>query len=136
MERSTRQRTAIHDAIAQAGRPLLPQEVLDAAQSQVPGLGIATVYRNIKALVLDGELRCVELPGENPRYELVGHAHHHHFQCNACQRVFDVHACPGDLSQLAPLGFSVEDHELTLYGKCIDCRRPVSKRPVSAAKTR
>ena len=122
MERSTRQRSAIRDAIADAGRPLLPQEVLDAAKNQVPGLGIATVYRNLKALALEGELRSVDLPGENPRYELVGQAHHHHFQCNACHRVFDVHACPGDLSKLAPLGFTVEDHDLTLYGKCGDCQ--------------
>ncbi|MFM8899075.1 MAG: Fur family transcriptional regulator [Burkholderiales bacterium] len=127
MERSTRQRIAIRDTIANAGRPLLPQEVLDAAQNQVPGMGIATVYRNLKALALDGELRSVELPGENPRYELVGHGHHHHFQCKQCQRVFDVHACPGDLSKLAPQGFTVEDHDLTLYGKCSDCKAKPAK---------
>ena len=121
MERNTRQRAAIRDAIAQASRPLLPQEVLGAAQQQAPGLGIATVYRNLKALVEEGELRPVNLPGENPRFELVGHHHHHHFQCRACLRVFDVHACPGDLSAMAPQGFTVEDHDLTLYGRCRDC---------------
>jgi Fur family ferric uptake transcriptional regulator len=138
MKRSTRQRAAIRDAIAEAGRPLLPQEVLDAAQGKVPGLGIATVYRNLKSLVSGGELRSVELPGENPRYESVGHAHHHHFQCDVCQRVFDVHACPGDLSQLAPPGFTVEDHDLTLYGKCGDCQ-PVAqrkKKPLPVKKVR
>ncbi|MFY7854578.1 MAG: Fur family transcriptional regulator [Rubrivivax sp.] len=122
MERHTRQRAAIREAIARAGRPLLPQEVLDAAQQDVPGLGIATVYRNLKALSEDGLLRTVSLPGENPRYEPVGHGHHHHFQCQACQRVFDVHACPGDLSRLAPPGFTVVDHDLTLYGRCSDCK--------------
>jgi Fur family ferric uptake transcriptional regulator len=121
MERNTRQRTAIRDAIAAAGRPLLPQEVLETAQSQVPGLGIATVYRNLKALVDEGELQVVTLPGENPRFELVGHGHHHHFQCRTCERVFDVHACPGDLQRLAPAGFSVDGHDLTLYGRCRDC---------------
>jgi Fur family ferric uptake transcriptional regulator len=35
--------------------------------------------------------------------------------------VFDVHACPGDLSRLAPPGFTVEDHDLTLYGRCREC---------------
>jgi Fe2+ or Zn2+ uptake regulation protein len=72
MERDTRQRSAIRDAIAQADRPLLPQEVLDAAQQGVPGLGIATVYRNLEVLVEEGELRAVNLPGENARFELVG----------------------------------------------------------------
>ena len=122
MERSTRQRTAIRDALDAAQRPLLPQEVLAAARAVVPGLGIATVYRNLKALLDDGAVKLVALPGENPRYETVGHGHHHHFQCTACSRVFDVHACPGDLSRLAPAGFTVEDHELTLYGRCRDCQ--------------
>ncbi len=124
MERNTRQRQAIQEAIAAAQRPLLPQEVLEAAQSAVPGLGIATVYRNLKALVEEGALHAVMLPAENPRYELAGHHHHHHFQCTQCQRVFDVYACPGDLSHLAPEGFSIEDHELTLYGRCSDCAVP------------
>ncbi len=128
MERNTRQRSAIRDAIALADRPLLPQEVLDAAQQDVPGLGIATVYRNLKALVEEGELQPVNLPGENARFELVGHLHHHHFQCLLCQRVFDVHACPGDLSKLAPPGFLVEDHDLTLYGRCKDCATPAPKK--------
>jgi Fur family ferric uptake transcriptional regulator len=35
MERNTRQRSAIRDAIARADRPLLPQEVLEAAQHDV-----------------------------------------------------------------------------------------------------
>ena len=127
MERNTRQRSAIRDAIAQADRTMLPQEVLVAAQQVVPGLGIATVYRNLKVLVEEGELQAVNLPGENPRFELVGHQHHHHFQCRECQRVFDVHACPGDLSRLAPQGFTVEDHDLTLYGRCKDCVAPTDK---------
>ncbi len=73
MERNTRQRNAIRDAIVQADRPLLPQEVLDAAQHAVPGLGITTVYRTLKLLVEEGELQAVNLPGENPRFEAVGH---------------------------------------------------------------
>jgi Fur family transcriptional regulator, ferric uptake regulator len=132
MERATRQRAAIRDAIAQAERPLLPQEVLLAAQNQVPGLGIATVYRNLKTLVEDHELHQVNLPGENPRFELAHHQHHHHFQCKQCQRVFDVHACPGNLAALAPAGFTVDDHDLTLYGRCKDCALPV----VAATTTR
>lgn len=146
MERNTRQRNAIRDAIHHAARPLLPQEVLYAAQQGVPGLGMATVYRNLKALVEEGELQAVNLPGENPRFEAVGQAHHHHFQCRQCQRVFDVHACPGDLSRLAPQGFTVDDHDLTLYGRCKDCAptaarntkraTAVSRSPAPQAPTR
>lgn len=124
MERSTRQRSAIRQALATARRPLLPQEVLEAARQQVPGLGIATVYRALKSLVDEHLVRVVALPGENARYEPVDGGHHHHFQCRQCERVYDVHACPGDLSRLAPEGFTVEDHDLTLYGRCKDCQAP------------
>lgn len=126
MERSTRQRTAIRAVIDAAGRPLSPQEVLEEAQGEVPALGLATVYRNLKALVDEGEITAVTLPGDSARYESAEHGHHHHFQCMNCKRVFDVHACPGDLAQMAPKGFSVERHELTLYGLCDECQ-PVRK---------
>lgn len=92
-----------------------------AAQAAVPKLGLATVYRNLKLLLDDGQIEAVTLPGEATRYEISGQAHHHHFQCQRCQRVFDVHECPGDLSRLAPRGFKVERHEITLYGLCPDC---------------
>jgi len=134
MERSTRQRTAIRAAIDSANRPLSPQEVLASAQAEVSGLGLATVYRNLKLLLEAGEILAVVLPGDSPRYESSQRAHHHHFQCNACERVFDVLACPGNLARLAPAGFTVEDHELTLYGRCADCQpgRVGRRRPTGA----
>jgi len=121
-ERNTRQREAIRTAIVQARRPLTTQEILDAANAQVSGIGIATVYRNIKAFLLSGDITLVSLPGDVPRYEMSGHDHHHHFHCKRCGRVFDVHHCPGELRELAPPGFSVERHELTLYGVCSNCQ--------------
>ena len=126
MERSTRQKAAIRSAIETSQRPLSPQEILDVARVQVPALSIATVYRNLKQLLQEHAVHVVELPGENPRYESTHAAdhHHHHFQCTDCQRVFDVHGCSGDFAYMAPEGFSVERHELTIYGRCADCRPP------------
>jgi Fur family ferric uptake transcriptional regulator len=101
---------------------LLAPEILEAAALEVPGMGMATVYRNIKSLVDNGMLTTVYLPGENPRYEPSHHHHHHHFHCTRCDKVFDVHDCPGDMQQLAPKGFTVESHEITLYGVCETCK--------------
>jgi Fur family transcriptional regulator, ferric uptake regulator len=100
---------------------LTPQELLATAQSQVPGLGIATVYRHLKALQADALVRAVELPGQAARYELVRHAHQHHFHCEVCDRVYPVLACPGSMERLAPAGFTVERHDITLHGCCADC---------------
>jgi Fur family ferric uptake transcriptional regulator len=128
MERSTRQKAAIRAAIEAAQRPLTPQEVLDVARLDVPALSIATVYRNLKSLLAEGAVEAVALPGESPRYESTHAAetHHHHFQCTRCQRVFDVPGCAGELERLAPPGFQVDRHEVTLYGLCADCGAPVT----------
>lgn len=120
-ERSTRQRAAMRSAIEAAERPLSPQEICELAQAEVPALGMATVYRNLKLMVEAGEIEAVVLPGDGARYEPTHRGHHHHFQCNECKRVFDVHECPGNLDRLAPKGFTVEHHELTLYGRCDEC---------------
>lgn len=121
MERKTRQCRAVLDVMTIAGRPLLAQEILQQAAQAVPLLSLATVYRNLKALQEEGAIERVVLPGQNPRYELAGHVHHHHFQCRGCGRVFDLKGCPGNLDRMAPRGFTVEDHEIILYGHCGDC---------------
>ena len=123
MERVTRQRDAIKSVIQAAKRPLSPAEVLEGARAAVPALGMATVYRNLKLLVADGTVEVINLPGESPRYEMSESAHHHHFQCTSCRRVYDVPGCPGNLRGLAPRGFTVEHHDVTLYGRCSDCGR-------------
>ena len=129
-ERTTRQREAILDAIESDERPLDPTEVLERARKSVNSLGLATVYRNLKVLVSEGVLRAVSLPGDSPRYEMAHSPHHHHFQCTSCSRVFDVPGCPGNLRHLAPRGFRVDHHDVTLYGCCSDC----GKREARAAR--
>jgi len=123
MPRATRQRAAIGMVIQAARRPLTPQEVLQGARAAVRALGLATVYRNLKRLAADGTIRVITLPGESPRYEMGVSAHHHHFQCTSCRRVYDIPGCPGNLRRMAPRGFRVEHHDLTLYGRCPDCGR-------------
>lgn len=121
MQRETRQRRAIREALETAGHPLSPRELHEAAQGRVKGIGIATIYRNIKALHDEGFLVPVELPGEPPRYEVAGKDHHHHFHCRRCDRVFEVDGCPGNLTAVTPRGFKLEGHEFVLYGLCQFC---------------
>lgn len=93
-----------------------------AAQRLADGLGIATVYRNIKALVEEGWLVVVELPGQPPRYELAGKGHHHHFHCNSCGQVFELHGCVESFRSMIPHGFQITGHDVLLYGVCQSCR--------------
>ena len=121
MRRNTRQRRAIEKAVGEANRPLGPREILDRARRFVPGLGIATVYRTIRGLVDTGRLRVVKLPGATDRYELEGKHHHHHFHCRECDGVFELESCTDDYREVAPRGFQLEHHEVTLYGLCPSC---------------
>jgi Fur family transcriptional regulator, ferric uptake regulator len=122
MIRDTAQRRAIRKVLAEADRPLSPDEILAASKRIVPNLGMATVYRSVKSLVEEDWLVAVDVPGEAQRYEQAGMAHHHHFNCRVCGRVYDFHGCPTGLDKLVPPGFKMDDHEIYLYGTCAGCR--------------
>ena len=134
MERNTRQRDAVLAAIEHAGRALTPGEILALAQGKVARLNLSTIYRHINALQDEARIVKVLLPGQAARFEAAclgddhDHAHHggaahhhHHFHCNGCDRVYALHACPGSMQDLAPAGFVVSAHEITLRGLCADC---------------
>lgn len=119
--RNTRQRAAIAAVFAAQDRPLGAMEVLEYARAAAPGLGAATVYRALAALIEDGLLTVVQLPGQAPRYERAGKGHHHHFYCRGCGRAYEMEGCAEGLQRLAPKGFRVEGHEVVLTGLCARC---------------
>ena len=121
MERKTRQREAIWAAIKASARPLAPQEIQRDARRELAGLGIATVYRAIRDLCREGLLAEVEVPGHVSRYELAGLPHHHHFYCEDCDKLYELEGCPDGIARLAPRGFKVQNHYLTLVGLCPEC---------------
>lgn len=120
-QRNTKQKQVIETMLKQAGRPLLPKELLSKAQESLPQLGVATVFRTLKKMVDEGTATVVCLPGDSPRYEPSGLTHHHHFKCSECECVFEVNGCPGHLDELLPKGFQLTGHEITLFGRCADC---------------
>ena len=100
---------------------MTPADIWNVARTLSPGLGIATVYRALRILIDMGEVEVVEIPGAPPHYERKHPKHHHHFLCENCQRVFEVEACTSGIDQLAPAGYEVKRHSLTLYGTCAEC---------------
>ena len=119
--RNTRQKEAIREAIQAADRPLSPEEILSAAQKGVASLSLATVYRNVASLQRDGWLQAVTLPGMPARYEVAGKAHHHHFHCNECGKVYEMEGCGFEFHAKLPKGFLATEHELFLSGRCAAC---------------
>ncbi len=119
--RQTRQKQAIREAFEAADRPLAPEEALSSAQGSVPRISLATVYRNINALVEDKWLVRVDLPGFPSRYEVAGKKHHHHFHCRECGKVFELAGCEVNTRPKLPRGFRATGHEFYLYGTCSTC---------------
>jgi Fur family transcriptional regulator, ferric uptake regulator len=117
----TQQKQVVGRVFERAKRPLTPAEICAEARRRVPSLGIATVYRTIKQLVAEGQVRAVELPGIAPHYESATRHHHHFFLCQQCERLFDLVGCLQDVQSLAPSGFRVQEHEIVLYGECATC---------------
>lgn len=119
--RRTEQRQVLERILEEADRPLGVQELHAAARTDLPALSVATVYRNLRNWVESGWLVAVPVPGEADRYEVAGKAHHHHFRCEACGRVFEVFGkLPGG-EALVPEGFRLRKMNIYLYGECAEC---------------
>jgi Fur family transcriptional regulator, ferric uptake regulator len=129
-QRRTRQREIIARVIREATGPLTVPQIHERAQGEMPSLGIATVYRTIKLLQEAAQIETVILPTGETRYEAADLGHHHHFHCRACDEVYDLSACPVEVpaDRQVSRGFTVERHELTLYGLCPDCGPSPSRR--------
>jgi Fur family transcriptional regulator, ferric uptake regulator len=132
MVRATKQRKTIHNVLVKYRRPLSVSEILKLAQNEVAGLGIATVYRNLKALQEEGQVIQVDLPGQSPRWEVTPGGHHHHFLCRKCDKLFEIHDCPRDIQRILPKGYILEEHDVLLRGQCDACSRTANTRQPKA----
>lgn len=128
MIRQTRQRAAIHAALERAGRPLSPQELHALARESHPGLGLRTVYRQIREMVAAGELVGVDYPGQPLRYERVTGRHRAHFICRECERIFAFDQQVPDVPVEAPAQFEISGQETIFFGRgrglCRRCGGP------------
>jgi len=53
----------------------------------MPGIGLATIYRNLEQLSESGKV--IKLEGDVKRYD--GNVHEHfHYRCPRCERVYDI----------------------------------------------
>jgi Fur family ferric uptake transcriptional regulator len=121
-QRHTQQRDAILQVIRSSPGPMTVHEILRKARRGARRLGIATVYRTLKLLLVARQIHPVTLPDGQTRYEAADLGHHHHFHCRACRRVFDLDFCGVRLpAKSLPKGFQIDEHELTLFGTCAEC---------------
>ncbi len=120
----TRQRESVFEYLRKVDHHPTADEVFMAVKQELPKISLATVYKNLEALVACGAASKLTYGDSAARYE-VGGEHHYHSRCLECGRITDVDpAASEQLLQLikAPSGFKVEDYRVEILGHCKNCR--------------
>jgi len=121
----TRQRAAVFNHLAQVEHHPTAEEIYLAVKRQLPKLSLATVYKNLDALVACGAASKFTYGDAAARYD-IRTDHHYHTRCLKCGKMWDLDAEKGSelLKQIKPqAGFEVQDYRLELLGRCHECRR-------------
>jgi Fe2+ or Zn2+ uptake regulation protein len=120
----TRQRVAVYDYLNEVAHHPTAEEVFLAVKRQLPKISLATVYKNLEALVDCGAISKLTYGDAAARYDMRTD-HHYHTRCLECGKVTDLDSATGDdvLKSIKPqAGFKVQNYRLELLGYCRGCR--------------
>lgn len=122
--RHTKQKDAILAQLRGCDDFISAQELHRKLDDEGVKIGLATVYRQLNALVDSGAADTVRLDGQQ-LFRLCGDdGHHHHLVCRKCGKTVEIDP-PSEawLRKIATNhGFTVESHTLEVFGLCPDCR--------------
>ncbi|MBQ9773748.1 MAG: transcriptional repressor [Clostridia bacterium] len=116
--RSTKQRDLVYETLLQLYHPTA-DEVFERIRVLHPGVGRATVFRNLTVLAQQGRIARLAFPGDGVRYDPIVDGHSH-FACRRCGKIIDfppVSALP--LPQTDDC--LIEDYSVKYYGVCREC---------------
>jgi Fe2+ or Zn2+ uptake regulation protein len=118
----TSARRAVVEAIIGMPGAFTVDSLADALQGGQGGpVATATLYRAVAALEKTGFIERVGMRAGSALYvRCDAYLHHHHFICEGCGRTAAAQ-CPPQLASLAPDGYVVTRHEITLFGLCPTC---------------
>ena len=99
--------------------------VYEQVRKKLPKVGIATVYRNLRLLVENGEIMEIETKDGVVRYD-VNTAPHAHFVCDGCGRITDLDLPFTEYGKVEDEGYLVKRGKIVLYGTCPACNKSLS----------
>lgn len=118
----TPKRQAMLEIIAEKQTFVSAKQVQELLKQQYLGLSYDTVYRNLYMFVEQGILEMSERHGEKVfLMHCKSHGHHHHFICQHCQRITEIHMCPMDSFQEQLPGYRILGHHFEIVGICSEC---------------
>ena len=118
----TPQRVAIIEYLSEYGH-LSIAKMYELVKEKFPSISLATIYKNINAMIDNGFLKEVKIIGQDSRYEL-NYGEHSHVVCKKCGKVVDIEMESSELLKEASKksDMSVESSSMVFYGICKECR--------------
>ena len=124
--RYTRQREEILEAFLMAGKHITVEELYNILKKKKPGIGYATVHRNLRLMIECGLADEIKIGSDKTRFEQrYGQRHHDHLICVKCGRFTEVN--DERIERLQDMlsrsnDFKPLKHKLEIYGLCKRCR--------------
>ncbi len=124
-ERNTKQKTLILSAVRASCLHPTAEQVHATLLSEMPGISLGTVYRNLNHMAEIGLIRRISVTNSPDRFD-GNMMPHHHLCCLTCGDFSDRFDIPYDKtldkSAEEKSGFSITRHETVFYGTCPECK--------------
>ena len=120
----TRSQERIMTVLQSLQRAISAQDLYIELRNRKQEMGLATVYRSLEALKLQGEVQVRTLAHGESVYSLIK-SDRHHLTCVNCGTSIPIDQCPvHDLEQQLEKShtFKVYYHTLEFFGLCQKCR--------------
>ena len=121
--RHTPQRAAVLEYLSQVHDHPTAEDVFFAVKRKLPKISLATVYKNLEALVASNAASKLTYGDGSARYD-IRTDHHYHTRCLNCGSVSDLEPQHSGqwLARIRPgQQFKVVDYRLELLGYCHEC---------------
>ncbi|MEO0758961.1 MAG: transcriptional repressor [Cyanobacteria bacterium J06648_16] len=124
MTRRTRSQKQLLDVLKTLADPISAQDLYVSLRQHDISMGLATVYRSLDALKLDGTVQVRTLPSGESLYSL-SHEDRHHLTCLSCGSSIPIDECP--VHELETQlnhshRFRIFYHTLEFFGLCAQCQ--------------
>ena len=124
MKRHTWQRDAVRDALGTRETFVSAQQLHASLREAGTPIGLATVYRALADLAVEGEADSLQQEGESLYRACTADTHHHHLICRNCGLTVEIEADPVEewaRAVAASHGFTDARHIVDVFGLCAAC---------------
>ncbi|MFT4305455.1 MAG: transcriptional repressor [Microbacterium sp.] len=126
-QRNTWQRERVREELITARGFVSAQTLYARLREADTGIGLATVYRALSSLTVDGSADSLQSPeGENLFRACESAHHHHHLICRNCGLTVEIEASEVEAwaqRTATRHGFTQAEHVVDIFGLCTPCAK-------------